>query len=1413
MLLATLQDRRLSGPGVSVIAALLLLLTAAPGCGDADARFARAYVMETMAQSVGGPAAAGRPGDFVLENDKLRAVIHGGKLDKPQRYCPEKKDGKDCPSIDRHNKRSTFPLGNGSLIDLDIQRPPRRFGVGKGKDAFYELGPMVNLEVNASTEMSSGRCDQVGPTPCPDGNTACARVSAKGRGDTLLGILALLDLAIQRKYPRKELEIVTDYDVCPGESFVRITTRARFYGKGTPLEMADLPNKTGLIDVLLGEHSGIDCAKAKCPGGMQCDDLLLNVSLGSLNTEMKRCRKSTDKLAGVLAGDFTFFSAKANIFVPGNGFDHDTFVRSVFDSGGDIFSNPLAIDYVAAVADGVSYAYFNRGGKMMIPVFGSAFTAAMSNKFGCPRSDPGCLKGKELVFRRFVSVGAGDIASALEPFYELRKIKTGRLQGHVLDVRRHKPVSNIDVVVFAVPKAWSKLDGEQIAAKSYAELVRAHREQTRSPKLNPLGDAGVVSHFRTDRGLDVVDDGSFEGALPVGRYILVTRDRGRPASQLVTVQVDEGETAHATVFARDRGRLELDIRDASGRSLPHKVTIGTCLAQCATDGDCSGDTPVCDKTTGLCTPRGGRTSESSCRADQRWDGHRCVCSTAARLPLELGGSRLADNTIRTVLHRSGRATMHLPPGTYEVIVSRGIEYEIVRRFVTIRASSTTRIAATLPKVIDTRGWISGDFHVHGPNSVDSGMSHKSRVTSYVAEGVELLSSSDHDQLTDYGPTIRRLGLSPWIKTQVGVEISPLDYGHFIGFPLRFNELAALNGGFYWRKGKPGNPEGKDWKNLVPDEIFTNLRALGSIEKPVAFIAHFYDHFAFYGIDPWTLEPPSFNIQSVFNPVLGASNFSGRFDALELFNGKNFDLIRRPTYKEARDYNIAITKLFAKRSELSYDELHRRWAALSVAAQRRFMQRTVAEQKLAIDYDNDDFECRCSLHEECGPNNICDRATGACVTGCKDKSSCNDKRTKGEREDCLPFARDKSRKTCQRVAPTCKSDSDCTFTWGSAATAEKCLAVVGKSGEKRCQIPCKSDSDCTDDPLRPSCDTSGSVCVAEKVTAATDTDPCRTLQGTMDDWFQMLNRGVIRPVLGNSDSHGPYAVEAGLPRNYLRSNTDIPPEVRERDVAETVHGMEMFPTYGPFLEFSVDGKGMGSTVQSAPNKPVKLHIRIQSPSWFDVDRLEIYRNGQLIRVVTGRRDCPAGDASCIRSPNEKTVNYDAEIEDRPARDAWYVVIAMGIDGKTLAPVYSSTPVARLGIYELVQRLTPILPPLRGLRVPFAPSIATVRPYAVTNPIFVDVDGDGSYDAPLSAPSWATESDKQRSASSRRGVPLSASPGAGNNTPSVLSHDHRMGIGRLRRDAAGVVEMLRDGQVSQQDLQRAIDALRYIGRYGH
>ena len=921
----------------------------------------------------------------------------------------------------------------------------------------------------------------------------------------------------------------------------------------------------------------------------------------------------------------------------------------------------------------------------------------------------------------------------------------------------------------------------------------------------------------------------------------MARPHGREQTPLLPVAVRDGEELNVALVAGQAGTLRYVVKDQGGRYLPSKLNIGRCFPECAVNDDCPSDRPVCDLDSndpvakalstedqhGICIAKGGYSGPEACRPDQVWSAARkvCTCPTTGRLPISQGGHLLSDGTVE-FFHSTGKGEVHVEPGKYQVLISRGPEYDISRQFVHIKPGMVTRLAATLPRQVDTSGWISADFHVHGPNSVDASATYTKRLKSMVAEGVELFAATDHDYISDYGPRIHELGLQGWNKSTSGMEVSPIDYGHFIGFPLRYDRRLEQNGGFHWRVSKKTGtfgPTDDDFENMPPGKIFSSLRELGSLglERTVVFVAHFYDYFTNYEMDPWTLKLPLATdmfspIAKRWNTALDPNNFAGDFDALEGFNGKEFDILRRPTYTEVRDYNAKLAKLLKDSGTWGFERRQQAWRKLSASAQREFIIRTADEQKLAISYNNPSFQCRCASDSECGSGSVCNELTGGCVTKakstrCTTDSECSATLVTAKREQCTAIPTSITGGSfCQRLDKSCTADTDCTDSFGKDSSGgditETCISATSK-----CGFVCTRDEQCTKDPLRPLCDRTNKVCIG--ITAATAADPCPLLRGTVDDWFQMLNHGVNRTFLGNSDTHGTYGTESGIPRNYVKSSTDLPRAVDVGEVADNVRASKTFPSYGPFLEFTVDGKPMGATVSRSKGSSVSLRLKVQSATWYDVDRIEIYKNGALIKEITGKKDCALSDSSCIQSPNKQVLNYDGTFSDKVDRDSWYVAVVMGVNGRTMAPIYSSKPVARLGMFELIQRLTPLLPPLASFRVPLSPSMSTVRPYALTNPIYVDTDGDSKF-TPLSAlPSWATSADQSKAGKSTTTSSPASASSAADGAPPAHSHDHRPGLGRMRLDAKKFQQLVNEGKITPRHISSAMNSLRRYHMGGH
>jgi hypothetical protein len=268
--------------------------------------------------------------------------------------------------------------------------------------------------------------------------------------------------------------------------------------------------------------------------------------------------------------------------------------------------------------------------------------------------------------------------------------------------------------------------------------------------------------------------------------------------------------------------------------------------------------------------------------------------------------------------------------------------------------------------------------------------------------------------------------------------------------------------------------------------------------------------------------------------------------------------------------------------------------------------------------------------------------------------------------------------------------------------------------------CGSNGDCATGLV---CDQATLACVEPAQTSTTmprapDVAVCRTVRGVVDDWFDMLNHGIYRIGVGGSDVHsekGGYDA-AGSPRVMVRTGETDPALLSTPDFIAALKSGRAVVTNAPMIHLTVGGKEVGDTVIA---EEVEVRLRVEAADWYDVDRVELYRNGELIKEWDPTR--------------EGIVILDETFVDRPPRDAWYSAIALGLRGRSLAPVMSSAVLARFGTRELIQRIYDIVPRLRSLRLPRNPSLYPTFPFAITNPVFVDVAGDG-WDPPLAPLSW-------------------------------------------------------------------------------
>ena len=131
----------------------------------------------------------------------------------------------------------------------------------------------------------------------------------------------------------------------------------------------------------------------------------------------------------------------------------------------------------------------------------------------------------------------------------------------------------------------------------------------------------------------------------------------------------------------------------------------------------------------------------------------------------------------------GRARLDLRPGRYTIHATRGFEYGLATKTVTVAEGQVATVELAIRREVPTPGLIACDPHIHtGTHSGHGDATVEERVVTLAGEGIELPVATDHDHLTDFEPTARALGLRSEFTPVVGDEVTTRR-GHFNAFPF------------------------------------------------------------------------------------------------------------------------------------------------------------------------------------------------------------------------------------------------------------------------------------------------------------------------------------------------------------------------------------------------------------------------------------------------------------------------------------------------------------------------------------------------------------------------------------------------------------------------------------------------------
>jgi hypothetical protein len=189
--------------------------------------------------------------------------------------------------------------------------------------------------------------------------------------------------------------------------------------------------------------------------------------------------------------------------------------------------------------------------------------------------------------------------------------------------------------------------------------------------------------------------------------------------------------------------------------------------------------------------------------------------------------------------------------------------------------------------------------------------------------------------------------------------------------------------------------------------------------------------------------------------------------------------------------------------------------------------------------------------------------------------------------------------------------------------------------------------------------------------------------TIFNWLQLLNQGHRIPGVVNTDAHYNFHGSGGL-RNYVRCDAKSPGAIDPLDIVRHSKKGHIVMSNGPFLDVRLDSAEPGDELRLASGKGT-LSVRVLCPNWFDVDRVQVLVNGRPEpKLNFSRKSHP-------QFFTDKPVRFEQKLELNLKSDAHVIVVAVG-EESTLGEVMG---------------------PMWGRQ----------HPAAVSNPIYVDVDGGG------------------------------------------------------------------------------------------
>lgn len=161
------------------------------------------------------------------------------------------------------------------------------------------------------------------------------------------------------------------------------------------------------------------------------------------------------------------------------------------------------------------------------------------------------------------------------------------------------------------------------------------------------------------------------------------------------------------------------------------------------------------------------------------------------------GPETAEFGVKNLIYTpNGQFERAVPSGKYDIIISRGPEYDAIFTELEVPEGGTAKLAGKLVRSVKTPGWISCDYHSHSSPSGDNTGSQLGRVLNFGAEHIEFAPCTEHNRVSSYEAHIASQNLGRFVATIPGMELTggPLPLNHQNVFPMVHRPYMQDGGG-------------------------------------------------------------------------------------------------------------------------------------------------------------------------------------------------------------------------------------------------------------------------------------------------------------------------------------------------------------------------------------------------------------------------------------------------------------------------------------------------------------------------------------------------------------------------------------------------------------------------------------------